>query len=302
MFVAAADLHLRDKTPKYRKDDFCTNQFLKFEQLIDYTVTNTTSNILVIAGDIFDSKGVNYATVIRAMGLIMYYNVEILLVPGQHDLRYHRQRLEDTPLGVLLKLSNVHLLNPNKVFTPDTSDIATFIGAGWNEEPKVKANILVTHRMVTEDGPLWPNQTDYISGKALLKKYKDYEFIISGDNHRPHKTKFKNRVNINCGSMCRTNKDQYNYKPAFWHVHESGKITKVPYKIKKASEVFDQDKIVRDETFEENKKRFQEVTDNISTKTPKPDFERILLNIIKEAGASSEAKELIALKMEELNV
>lgn len=299
MFVATADLHLRDKTPKYRCDDFCTNQFLKFQQLLEYTVSSTT-NILVVAGDVFDSKGVNYATVVRAMSLIMSYNVEILLVPGQHDLRYHRKGLDGTPLGVLLQLNNVHLLNSDKAFTSDTPDM-TFVGAGWNEEPEAKADVLVTHRMVTEDGPLWPGHTDYISSKALLKQYKEYKFIISGDNHRPHKTKLKERVNINCGSMCRTNKDQYNYKPAFWHVQESGKVTKVPFGIQKASEVFDKDKIVRDEKFEENKQRFNEVTDNISTKAPKPNFERILLSTIKEAGASSEAEALITSKMEELN-
>lgn len=295
MFIASADLHLRDTKPQYRKDDFCTNQFIKLEQLLEYTAN--TTNLLVLAGDIFHSKGVNYATVIQAMGLIQHFSsVEVLLVAGQHDLRYHRSGLNKTPLGVILQLNNVHLLKPDETFISNSG--ISFIGCSWNEEPTVKADVLAIHKMVTESGPLWPGQVDYTTGKALLKKYKDYLFIISGDNHRPHKTKYQGRTNINCGSMCRTGKDQYNYKPAFWHVKNSGIVTKVPYKIEKASEVFDNDKIVRDETFQKNRERFQEMTDSISTKTVKPDFERILLSTIKEAGTRQEVINLINSKME----
>lgn len=302
MFSAVADLHLRTKTPKYRKDNFHETQFQKFERLLKYTSKYVESKILVTAGDIFDSKGVNYTTVATTMGLLLAYdNVLFFVVPGQHDLKYHRQGLEGTPLGVLLQLPNVKLL------TGDTQTVGfpvhslTFVGGGWNEEPTAKGDVFVTHRMVTAQGPLWPGQTDYISGKALLKKYKGFKYIISGDNHRPHKITVNKRTNINCGSMCRTNKDQYKYKPAFWHIHEDGTIQKVAFGVKKASAVFDTDRIVQDEKFEADKERFAFVTDNITTKLTKPDFERILNHTITQAKISDGAKEIISLKMEELN-
>lgn len=299
MFVASGDIHFKDKTPRYRKDEFSITQFLKFKQLLKYTAQKTKYAVLLLAGDIFDSKGVSYATVVKAMELIRAYPIEILLVPGQHDLRYHRQGLAGTPLGVLLQLDNVHLLQPDKVNKIVTN--FKFMGAGWEEEPiGTQGDVLVTHRMVTKTSGLWPGHTDFTTGKKLLQKYPQFKYIISGDNHKPHIIEHNGRININTGSMMRTNKDQYSYRPAFWHITKKG-VQKIAFKIKNSVDVFDTVKISQDEKVKKNNEKFKDLTDQVGDYTQKPNFERILKSVIVDVKPSKAAITDIQQRMERLN-
>ena len=100
-FIAAADLHIHSKCPENRKGNYFEQVMHKFEKLLTITMEHSDENLLVVAGDFFDSSTVPYKVVRLVMEKLIDANVRILAVPGQHDLRYHINGLDNTPLGIL---------------------------------------------------------------------------------------------------------------------------------------------------------------------------------------------------------
>ena len=301
-FIVTADLHIKDKCPENRKGDYYGHVLNKFEQILK--ITKEENAILLIAGDFFDSPTVPYEVVKGVLSIIKKYEVPIYVIPGQHDLRYHSSGLNNTPLGLLHETGYTCDLTLPK-FT-----IKGFIGAAWGEEPKAKANILVLHKMVTEEGPLWYGQEYFISAKELLKKYPWARIIISGDNHKPHVVEYLGRYQINCGSMMRSSKDQINYEPAIWgidiiegNLSSKIKIEKIPLKIKSPEKVFDFDKIQKDDMKKELKEEAQKRIENFintlpKTELEKPNFKNSLQIVMKSMNPKDKIKNIVNSIME----
>lgn len=288
-FAAASDLHITNKRPTNRKDtnylETCLN---KFDQIL--TIAKSTSHgMLVVAGDFFESAKMDYEVTYEILNSIIRSGISILVVPGQHDLRYHKTGLKNTPLGILKASSSVVILGNKK---PVKIGSISFIGAGWNEVPKAEADVLVTHQMVIQNNKLWNDQTDYIESKDILKKYKWAKCIISGDNHHSFVSMLKGRVNINCGSMMRSTKAQLEHNPICWVIDSEnwtkpvGKVLRVG----KIEDVFDFDKITREDNTKDSKLAAELKMDEDMEKfinslpkndTEKPNFKRVLSALIK---------------------
>lgn len=307
LFSACGDLHLTHKCPKNRKDDYKETIMGKFEQLLQLA-EKTDSKLLAISGDLFDSALEPYIVTGIILTIIKKYKVKIIAVVGQHDLRYHKSGVGNSPIGILVAGGVVKLLSNKK---PLNINGTTFIGSGWNEEPKKHADVMLTHRMVTEFDPLWPGQTDYITGKGLLKRYKWAKCIISGDNHKPHSISFKGRVNINCGSMVRSNKRQIEHTPFIWYIDTDGwKVSKKKLNIIPPKDAFDFDKIEREEIIKDarekslldSEKDIKKFIDSMpSDKKKKPEFKEILKIIVKNSKTKKDEIELINEIMEEVS-
>jgi DNA repair exonuclease SbcCD nuclease subunit len=296
-FIAAADLHLTNQKPENRKGNYFEQILAKFEQILNITKEQTKTNLLVVAGDFFDSPTVSYDTTREVIKIIKQHNVDILAVPGQHDLRYHQSGLKNTPLGVLVESGFVSVQNKTSF------DITL---AGWNEEPKEKADILIIHKMITEEFGLFPGH-DYTNAKTILKQYPWAKLIISGDNHRPHIVKYLNRFQLNCGSIMRKNKDQIDYEPAIWgiNIEPRIKIKRIPLKILPSKEVFDFDKIEKNEIQDDIKKEAQELIDKFiqeieNEETTKINFPKIVQKIIQETKPSEQVIKYVNLIMEKI--
>ena len=168
-FIASADLHIHSKIPKNRKGNYFGQSITKFTYLLKFAKDYCDRQaVLVVAGDFFDSSTVPYKVTNMVIDLLIKNNVKLLVVPGQHDLRYHVSGLDNTPLGTLDTCKLVTILGPKE---PIEVNGVTFIGAGWDEEPEEKADVLVMHRMITKKGELWPGQTNYSSAHAIMRKY-----------------------------------------------------------------------------------------------------------------------------------
>ena len=297
-FIAAADIHITDEAPVYRKDDYFETCIDKFTQILK--ITKQEADLLVIAGDFFNSAYVPYEVTRQIASMIKKFGVKILLVPGQHDLRYHKYNLKDTPLGVLVSSRVVALLKHNKVFSFQG---VSFIGSGWSKEPTEKADVLVTHRMVTHKGELWPGQTDFQTSDEMLKKYSWAKIIISGDNHIPHFNKTGNRIQVNCGGIMRSTKAQLEHKPRVWLLDSTKmSIEKKFLTIKPYEEVFNLQKIKEDEEKKEQKEEQNEILDeNVQyllevlqkDKQNKPEFKKVIDAVLTESEYSSDVKELV---------
>lgn len=295
-FAAVSDLHLSDKRPKNRKDpnykDVC---FRKFTNILNICENNNIDT-LIIGGDIFDYPTIPRYVVTEFLNIINTWDIEILVIPGQHDLRYHAKGLDNTPLGNVIAGGGMKLLHPDSVYKKENIKI---VGQGWEEKITIPGDILVTHRMVTYKGPLFPGQTDFISAAALLNKYKNFKCIISGDNHKPHVLTKNGRLQINCGSIMRSNKSQINYKPEVWIIDTNDwKYIKNPIEIDKPEDVFDYNKIAMEETKQNARDEAQEKIDAFvktfsGKKGEKVKFQTVVKQVIKEVKPSKNVIDII---------
>jgi len=302
-FICCADLHFTDKTPPNRVDNYFETQCQKLHFILHHTEINNAA--LLVAGDIFDSAKAPYKVTKRIMNIIQKYNVPIYITFGQHDLNYHKKGLENTPLGTLSTLENITILQNDK--TVNVGGI-TIIGAGWNEEPEIEADILITHQMITHKGPLFPGQKDYSTARRTLKKYPWAKVIVSGDNHEAFVLRMKKQKLINCGSMMRKRKDQMWYFPCIWLLDtDNWLIEEIEIDIQASSDVFDLEKIEREEIQEDMQKQAKEnindLIDSLDMKEKtKPKFETMLARVIKKTKPNKNVVNIINDLMEEVGV
>jgi len=309
-FVASADLHIHSKTPENRKGDYYGQVIKKFSELLGITIRYSSAKILVVAGDFFDASNVPYKVTNKVLKMIKESEVNILVVPGQHDLRYHVNGLDNTPLGNLQTSGQVEIL------TPKLSRIngITFVGAGWNEEPEDEADVLVMHRMITKKGELWPGQKNYSSAHAVMRKYPWAQCIISGDNHAPHSLRIKDknfvdryRLQVNCGSLVRSTKSQIGFEPRAYLIDRStwkAKAVKIP--CLPDDDVFDFNKIaineLKDEAKAEAEKKIAEFIDTLpQNDKERPNFKTILSNVVRYAEPKQSVKTIIEETMERVS-
>jgi len=299
IFSAISDLHFSDKKPKYRKDpSYLSTCFLKLERILDHVVV-TGSTTLVIGGDIFDYPTVPRHVVTDMQILLSKYDIRILVIPGQHDLRYHAKGIANTPLGNIVSSGLMELLTPNK---PIIIEGVRFIGKGWEEKVSCEGDVLTTHQMVTKKGPLWPGQSDFISAPGILNQHKDFKCVISGDNHKPHSfvpPKEPDRLQINCGSIMRSSKDQVDHKPLIWTIDTSDySFHSDELNVQEAKKVFDFPKMALDETKDIARKEAQEKIDAFvdsfdQKEGEKTDFKTVVKRVINDTKPNEAVKNII---------
>lgn len=304
--ICTGDLHITNKVPRNRKKGYFNQVINKFEQILEITEAKTDSNILLVAGDFFDSPSVPYDVTREIISKIKKYAVDILAVPGQHDQRWHTSGLDNTPLGVLSESEHIKILSNKELFYLGES--VTVIGAGWNEEPQKEADIVVTHQMVTKKGELWPGQTNYSTAHAIMRKYPWARCVVSGDNHIPHSLRLKSgRMQINTGCMMRNTKALIDFEPRVYMVDTSNWKAKAVYlEIEKPEDIFDFEKIGMDEIKEEIKNEASEKIAKFVASLPqnmqdRPNFKLILQSLVERSKPSKKVQEIINDTMERVS-
>jgi len=242
-FVFAADDHVRNTAPECRIDNYTQTIFKK---LAYRNKIAKEHNIPILqAGDLGDKNyfvrdglGWDAKTYNKYISLIADSGVDLYCCAGNHDLVGHDiTNIDKSVIGSIVDSHAVTLLK-SKNIEIDCMDI---YGCSWNEDiPKVfdedKFNVLVIHKMIIEDKPLWPGQVA-CKPLELLLKYPEYNLIISGDNHNTFMYEYNNRTLVNCGSMMRSSASQVNHKPCFFlYYPESNTVEKIYYPIEPASE------------------------------------------------------------------
>jgi len=190
-------------------------------------------------GDFFDSPDVPLFVIQYYVNLLLESNMDVFTVFGQHDLRYHSKKKENTPLAVLLA-AGVAIL-PYSGATGDKWDI---YGASWGEEvPEVKnkkmVNVLLMHKMIVKE-KIWEGQEEYVYAKHLFRKYPDYDLIVAGDNHESFLVRSGDRYVVNCGSLMRSRVDQRDHKPCCY-IYDAERKTLEQFEvpIQKADRILD---------------------------------------------------------------
>jgi len=243
--LLSGDWHIRTKNPVNRIGNYEDDIFTKLQWIVN-TAKEYKCVAIVQPGDFFDHRRVSNLLLVRCMDFFFNSIVPVLTIFGQHDMRYHRNK-DDTALKVMETAEAITLLGDH----PYNVSKISFYGASWNEPiPIVKnkeaINILVTHRMVIDETPLWPGQVDYVTGKRLRKQCKDYDVICCGDNHNT----FQAKNLVNAGSLMRSTMGQIEHKPTvFIYDTDTKKIKSIEIPVKPVEDV------LKMEEFSENKER-----------------------------------------------
>jgi len=250
--ILAADLHLRATRPRCRKDDYRAAQERKLRFILDLA---RQSPPLLVAGDFFHVARPGEELLAWVIGLLDEYNVVPVVVPGQHDLPGHSlEQLHRSGVGVLEAAGAVNLIIDPKspLWLPylyadlDNTDMYVH-GCPYGTEPSKTVTghpgVLLWHHMVINEVPIWPGQ---VADKAhsLLRKYPQFNLIVTGDNHesfaiaganRPG-APFKHQWIINPGSMMRMTAAQTGHRPCVYGWN-NGKVKHHPLPVE--DDVFD---------------------------------------------------------------
>jgi DNA repair exonuclease SbcCD nuclease subunit len=209
--ILTSDWHLREDTPISRTDDFWKAQWKKVDWVA--SLQKKYNCPVLHAGDLFHHwKPSPYLISMTAKHLPNQFRT----IYGQHDLPQHNLELKHK--------SGIHALNS----TLNIEKFQVLKEASWGQEPTNGSysfwfengstkEILVWHKHIYKTIEPWPG-CESPRAIELLKKYPQFDLILTGDNHIPFVQKYKGRLLVNPGSLMRQNAEQIEYKPRvyFW--------------------------------------------------------------------------------------
>ncbi|MFH1505666.1 MAG: metallophosphoesterase [archaeon] len=218
-FLIVGDWHITFKIPDNRTDNYPAAQKHKMDFTFDLAQEKKVEAILQ-PGDLFDHY---HMPDIVKREWILYFRekgINILTIPGQHDMRYHSSNIDNTPMGVLDASEAVRILSGPFPYVFMGKDFHVHVyGAGWNAEipeivDKSAINILIIHKLIVQE-KIWEGQRDPVKSKSFLFQNK-FDLIVSGDNHQSFLETRQDRYLINCGSLMRNRIDQTTHKPCVY--------------------------------------------------------------------------------------
>lgn len=219
-----SDIHLMDSNPICRLDHFQMSMREKVQYLLDYA--KEQEHDIFIAGDICDKWKLSPALEGWFIKVVKASGVNIYTICGQHDLPEHNmRRLEEGSYHVFMMAGIIQHLDSPVSFQYDDNPFNTIdmYPYNWNddlycpENMDAEKNIAIVHHFVYKGAEPWPGCTEP-NNLQMIRKLKNFDLIVCGDNHEPFiHTKGKTTL-LNCGSVFRTTAKQEHHKPAFYVV------------------------------------------------------------------------------------
>lgn len=199
--ILCSDFHLREGVPVCRTDDFLLAQTKKLKYISD--LQRKYNCPVLHAGDLWDTWKPSPFMITYA---IKYLPKVFWTVLGNHDLPQHSLELVfKSGVYTLEKAGRLNIL-------PEQH---------WNQEDEPEEDvtlsikgrkILPRHIMTYQAKTPWPGCVDPMAGK-LLRKYPEYDLLITGHNHKSFVEEYEGRLLVNPGSLTRHDADQINHKP-----------------------------------------------------------------------------------------
>lgn len=212
-FIITSDWHLREDTPVCRTDDFWESQWKKVDFISD--LQKQYDCPVIHAGDLFHHWKPTPFLLAKTMEHLpcVFYTIY-----GNHDLPQHNIELANKcGINVLAKarqlqvFENTHWLQPLQKPTIVIGD----------------RQIAVWHILTYKNELPWYGSTA-ISAKNILKKYRQFDLIITGDNHQTFVEEYKSRLLVNAGSITRQTAIQIDHEPCvFLYNLVENKVKKV---------------------------------------------------------------------------
>jgi len=205
--IFCGDLHIRDKKPVARTDEYFPAMWEKF-MFIDSLGVKYDCPVLC-SGDFYDKWKASPELISSTIEAI---NADWYVIYGDHELPNHSWKLRHkSALTTLEKARKVMIVQGGHGTDKNSNKLQKRAKPILFGKRKVMLwHVLTWHKELPYPG------CETSNAKSLLKKYPEYDCIVTGDNHIPFVVKHKGRILVNVGSMMRNSADQINYKPAVW--------------------------------------------------------------------------------------
>ena len=219
--ILCADLHIRADCPVCRTDNFLEAMEKKIDFIVDLSVEHVCP--ILVAGDIGHKH--QWPNWLLEWTINKFYGLDVICIAGQHDLPNHRLDLwKKSGIGVLHASGVIFMIREAQTI----DDIFTVYPFHYGEKmispqyDKGLPKVAMTHQMIIDNKKLWPDQ-DAPEGHQILKKFPEYNLILSGDNHSPFVVEYKGRLLVNPGSLMRSTAAQEDHKPRvyLWYAEEN---------------------------------------------------------------------------------
>lgn len=215
MLIFTADLHLSEKTPLCRTDDWLKTQARKLQWLEKLSCKYDAP--VVCAGDLFHRFKVSH----KFMGFCMdYLPRKFCTIAGNHDLPAHSMTLfEQSAMSVLEKADRIKVLRGHcclvELFGDSSLPEVFADNFGEHQEPESyqRDAIYIGHQLLdTED--------------KQLKELKAHPFPVQvvGDYHVGALIQQHKKILLIPGSFMRIAADQIDYQPQVWLLDDHGQI------------------------------------------------------------------------------
>jgi len=207
--ILCGDIHLRQDIPVCRTDDFESAQWDKLYYIKG--LQKVYQCPVIHSGDLFNHWKPSPYLLSKAME---YLPGRFYTIYGNHDLPQHNLDEADKcgiyaleRAGKLTVLPGVHWgQNPDNARNRPSICIQCGINSTDSRQ------ILVYHTMTYQMKSPWPGIKVTKAG-GLLRKYPEYDLILTGHNHQPFVEEHDDRLLVNPGSMMRQEADQIDFKP-----------------------------------------------------------------------------------------
>jgi len=190
--IHTADWHIRENVPIAYVREFDDDQW----EAVDFVAELQKKYDCPVkhSGDLFDHWKPSPELLSK---LIEHIPDKFETVYGNHDLPQH----------------NLELAHKCGAYTlAQAKAIKILDGTHWGQEPIGYNKVLVWHIMVYKDVEPFPGCTAPKASR-LLKKYPQYDLIVTGDNHQAFVEEYDGRLLVNPGSLMRHTAIQYDFHP-----------------------------------------------------------------------------------------
>ena len=208
--VLTSDWHLREDQPTCRTDNFLAAQWKKVDFVSD--LQKEYDCMVIHSGDLYESWKPSPNLLSET---IKHLPDKFYTIYGNHDLPQH----------------NLKLAYRSGVYTLATGEHLKILkGCHWGETPERPSwewefpqmngetqykEILLWHVMTYQGKKPWPGCSDPMAAK-LLRKYPEYDLIVTGHNHQSFTEEYEGRLLVNPGSLTRHKADQMDHKPCVY--------------------------------------------------------------------------------------
>lgn len=261
------DLHFGKKC-NIRLDDTDTTIYEKLEKVFDDCVRDGT-NIVVLAGDIFDNCSISRKTFMTAIKIFNQFktcDIDVYTIFGNHDeYRYNKTFRSETPLNDLMKLGLIKDLQDIELIFGDKVQYKItgfeYLDDGINDF--IKNNKDTTFKNICIGHTFYDNE--FMGGKKNINKEllenSNIDYLILGHDHSWYDPITVGKTTVyRFGSLVRgtSSVNDLNRKVGYLHIDDNGpRFVEIPTKELK-------DITIAKATIKEEKQDFKEMIEELT--------------------------------------
>jgi DNA repair exonuclease SbcCD nuclease subunit len=208
--ILCSDFHLREDKPVCRTDNYWETQWKKVDFISD--LQKKYGCPIWHGGDLFH----HWKPSPELLSMTSQHIPNMFVtVYGNHDLPQHN-------LDLVQKCGIYNLMVNAKISVLQNGHWGQSLGDGRTGFIINNKQATIQHIMTYQGVEPWPGCTDPKASK-LLRQHKQFDLILTGDNHKSFVEEFEGRLLVNPGSIMRMTADQADFQPrvALWFAEDN---------------------------------------------------------------------------------